>query len=124
MNRGLNLSVNVPERVGQNEAPFRVGVDDFDRLAGHRLENVARANGAAARHVLDQTDHADRVDLGLAAGERVHQADDAGRARHVAFHVLHAGARLDRDAARVEADALADEGDRLGLLRAWRRASA
>ena len=55
---------------------------------------------------------ADRVDLGLARGERLHQPDDAGRARHVALHVLHAGGRLDRDAAGVEAHALADEGDR------------
>ena len=52
--------------------------------------------------------------LRLARGERVHQPDDAGGAAHVALHVLHAGGRLDRDAAGVEADALADEGDRLG----------
>ena len=48
----------------------------------------------------------------LARGQRLHQPDDAGRARHVALHVLHAGGRLDRDAAGVEAHALADEGDR------------
>ena len=50
--------------------------------------------------------------LGLARGERVHQPGDAGRARHVALHVLHAGGGFDRNAAGVEADALADEGDR------------
>ena len=39
--------------------------------------------------------------------------DHAGRAPHVALHVLHAGGALDGDAAGIEADALADEGDRL-----------
>ena len=62
-----------------------------------------------------QADDADGVDLGLARGERVHQAGDGGGAAHVALHVLHAGGRLDRDAAGVEDDALADEGDRLVL---------
>ena len=46
----------------------------------------------------------------------MHQADHAGRARHVALHVLHAGGRLDRNAAGVEAHALADEGERRGAL--------
>ena len=55
---------------------------------------------------------ADRVDLGLAPGQRLHQADHDARAGHVPFHVFHAGGRLDRDAAGVEGDALADEGER------------
>ena len=70
------------------------------------------------RHILDEADGADRIDLGLARGERVHEPDDASGAGHVAFHILHAGGGLDRDAAGVEADALADEGDRLCLARA------
>ena len=44
--------------------------------------------------------------------------DDGGGAGHVALHVLHRGARLDRDAAAVEHDALADEGQRLRAGRA------
>ena len=108
----LVLGVDVVQHVGQHEAALGVGVDDLDGLAVHRLDDVARALGVAVRHVLDEADGADRVDLGLARGERVHQADDAGRARHVAFHVLHAGGGLDRDAAGVEGHALADEGDR------------
>ena len=112
------------ERVGEHEPAFGVGVDDLDRLAGHRGEDVARPDGVAVRHVLDQADHADGVDLGLAARERMHEADDAGRAAHVALHVLHAGGRLDRNAAGIETDALADEGDGLGLLAPSRRANA
>ena len=70
----------------------------------------------AVGHVLDDADGADRVDLGLARRERVHQPDHAGRARHVALHVLHAGGGLDRNAAGVEGHALADEGDRRVVL--------
>ncbi len=69
----------------------------------------------AAGHVFDKADDADGVDLGLARGKRLHQPDDAGGARHIALHILHAGGRLDRNAAGVEADALADEGERLRL---------
>ena len=79
---------------------------DEDALA------VARALRAPVRHVLDEADHAEGVDLRLAGGERMHEADDAGRARHVALHVLHAAAGLDGDAAGIEHHALADEGDR------------
>ena len=46
--------------------------------------------------------------------------DDRGGAAHVLAHQLHAVARLDRDAAGVERDALADEHD----VRAWRRPGA
>ena len=42
----------------------------------------------------------------------MHQSDDAGGARHVAFHVLHAGGGLDRNTSGVEADAFADERNR------------
>jgi hypothetical protein len=54
-------------------------------------------------------------DLGLAGGQRMHQAGDGGGAAHIALHVLHAGGRFDRDAAGVEDHALADEGNRLFL---------
>jgi hypothetical protein len=60
----------------------------------------------------DEADGADGVDPCLARGERMHQADDSGRSRHVPLHVLHPGSRLDRDAAGIEAHSLADEGDR------------
>ena len=50
--------------------------------------------------------------LALRRSQRLHQPGDAGRARHVALHVLHAGRRLDRNSAGVEAHALADERDR------------
>ena len=122
----LELVLHIPEHVGENEPAFGIGIDDLDRLAGHGFDDVARPLRIRPGHVLDEADGADRVDLGLARGERMHQADDAGGARHVALHVLHAGGGLDRNAAGIEDDALADEGDRLRLARLCpcRRASA
>ena len=71
----------------------------------------------ARRHVLHEADDADDVDVRLALAQRMHQPDDAGGAAHVALHVLHAGRRLDGDAAGIEHNALADDGERLGALR-------
>ena len=51
-----------------------------------------------------------------------HRAGDGAGAAHVPLHRFHAGGGLDRDAAGVEGDALADEHDRLRLRR--RRSSA
>ncbi len=119
----LEALVAVPESIGEHETAFGVGVEHLDGLARHRGDDVARTLRVAVGHVLDQPDDADDVDLGLARGERVHQAGDGGGAAHVALHVLHAGGGLDGDAAGVEDDALADEGDRLVLARC-RRSSA
>ncbi len=44
----------------------------------------------AVGHVLDQAEDADRVHLGLAGGQGVHQAGHGARAAHVPLHVLHA----------------------------------
>ena len=66
----------------------------------------------AVGHVLDQAAHADDVGLGLAPRQREHRPCHRARAAHVPLHVFHAGGGLDRDAAGVEGDALADEGGR------------
>src|SRR5215203_2649899 len=108
--------LHVPEEIGEHEPAFRVGVDDLDGLPRHGRHDVARALRGPVGHVLDEADDPDGVDLGLAGSERVHEADDAGRPRHVALHVLHPAARLDGDAARIEDHALADEGDRGGAV--------
>ena len=119
----LELALRVGERVGEHEAAFGVGVQHLDGLAGHGFHHVVRTLRLAVGHVLDQADHADRVDARLARGERLHRADDGGRAAHVALHAHHAGAGLERQAAGIEAHALADEGDRRVFLAA-RRSSA
>ena len=111
----LEAVVGVPQRIGQHEAALGVGVQHLDGLAGHRGDDVAGPLRIAVDHVLDATDDAERIDLGLARGEHVHQPGHRGGAAHVALHVLHAGGRLDRHAAGIEDHALADEGDRLVL---------
>ena len=80
MNCGLKRSWRVPERVGEHEPAFGVGVDDLDGLPGHGFHDVAGALGVAVGHVFDEADDADDVGLRLAGGERVHQAGDAGGA--------------------------------------------
>ena len=112
----LELALRVGERIGQHQPAFGVGVQHFDGLARHRFHHIVRALRLAVRHVLDQADHADGVDLRLARGQRQHRADDGGGAAHVALHAHHAGAGLERQAAGIETHALADEGDRRVLL--------
>src|SRR5690606_31150200 len=109
----LEAVVAVPERVGQYEAAFGVGIEHLDGLARHGCDNVARALGVAVDHVFDQAEYADHIGLGLARGERMHEADHGGGAAHVTLHVLHAGGRFHRVAAGVENHALADKSERL-----------
>jgi hypothetical protein len=52
----------VPERVGEDEPAFRVGVRDLDRLAVRRREDVAGPVGVAAGHVLAGRDDRDDTD--------------------------------------------------------------
>ena len=49
-----------------------------------------------------------------------HGAGHGGAAGHVVFHPLHAVGRFDRDAARVERDAFADEAEHGRRRRAGR----
>ena len=58
-------------------------------------------------------EHAHDVGARLAAGQRQHGTEHGGGPAHVGLHLLHALRRLDRDAAGVEADALADQRQRL-----------
>ena len=65
---------------------------------------------------------ADDVGLRLAPGDQAHGAGDGAGAAHVPLHVFHAAGRLQRDAAGVEGDALADQRDR--LPGSWGRSSS
>jgi hypothetical protein len=66
------------------------------------------------RHVLAGRDETDHADLRLELGHGAQHAEHAGGAAHVELHLIHVARRLDRDAARVERDAFADQHD--GLL--------
>ena len=87
----LEAALGVGERVGQHQSPFRVGVEDFDGLSRQGFEHIVGTDGIAARHILDQPDHAHRIDPRLALGQRHHGAGDGGRPAHVALHAHHAG---------------------------------
>ena len=60
-------------------------------------------------HAAATVDHAQREPE---LGDRAGRLDHRGAAGHVALHVLHVQRRLERDAARVEGDRLADEAER------------
>ena len=92
--RGAEL-LRVPETVAQNQPPLGVGVDDFDGLPRRALQDVARLDRAAARHVLRRRHDADDADRRLEQRDRAHRARDGGAARHVVLHPLHAVGRLD-----------------------------
>jgi len=63
------------QQVGEHQTPLGIGVDDLDGLSRHRGHDVAGALRVAARHVLDQADDTDGVDLCLPPGECADQAD-------------------------------------------------
>uniref|UniRef100_A0A0N5A006 PE-PGRS family protein n=1 Tax=Parastrongyloides trichosuri TaxID=131310 RepID=A0A0N5A006_PARTI len=98
--------------VGQYQTPFRVGRDDLDGFAVHGGQHVGRADGAAVGHVLGQGGDGDHVHRRAGLGQGQDRADHAGGAGHVHLHIAHIGARFDGDAAGIEGDALAQQGDR------------
>src|SRR5207244_12471463 len=55
-----SLPPRVPERVGEDEPPLGVRVDDLDRLAVRGVEDVAGAERIAARQVLGRGADGDR----------------------------------------------------------------
>ena len=111
---GLEPVLAVPNCVGQNETPFRIGVDDLDRLARHRRHHVVRALSIAVGHILNHTQDAHGIHLGLASRQHVHQSGDSRRPAHVCLHALHTHCRFQAIAAGIEANPLTDKGDRLG----------
>ena len=87
----------------------------------HRFNDITRPLRFSVRHILDDAANADRVHLGLAPGERVHEACHRARATHVVLHGVHSRTRFKRDAARVEGHAFADKcnGLRIAVPRAF-----
>ncbi len=60
---GAIFLLNPGHRVTQNEAAFRVGVDDLNRLARHRGHDVTGALCVPVRHILNKAANADDVRL-------------------------------------------------------------
>src|SRR5258708_28890229 len=80
---GIELFLCVPQYIRQDEATLGVGIDHFDRLARVTPDNIAWALRGARRHVLNEADQTDRVDLRLAARERGHQTNYGAGTGHV-----------------------------------------
>ncbi|MNZ36220.1 hypothetical protein D3C78_536340 [compost metagenome] len=106
-------ALGVGQGVAQHQAAFGVGVEDFHGLAAHGGDDVARARSVAARHVLGAGQDAHQVDRQLQFEHGTQGAEHAGGAAHVVLHFIHAGTRLEADAAGVEGDAFADQRVRL-----------
>jgi hypothetical protein len=101
----------VGERVGEDEPPFGVGVEDFDGLAAVGPEHVTRPVGVPTGHVLRGRHVPPHLDRGRDPADRAHRAEDGGPAGHVSLLDLHAAGGLERETTRVEADPLSDERD-------------
>ncbi|RMS21571.1 hypothetical protein ALP71_05800 [Pseudomonas coronafaciens pv. garcae] len=103
----------VGQCIAQHQAAFGVGVENFDCLAAHGGDNVARSRGGAAWHVLGAGQNAHQVDRQFQFEYGAQGAEHTGSAAHVELHLVHAGSGFDADTARVEGDAFADQHERL-----------
>src|SRR5271156_4501684 len=99
----------VGDSVGQDQAAFSVGVDDFDRLAGHRHLDVARFLSASAGHIFGGWNYGDYFDGGLQARDGANRAEHGGAAAHIVFHFFHTVGGLDGNSASIKSDRFADE---------------
>ena len=101
----------VGEGIGKDEPAFSVGVHDLDGLAGHGAEHVAGFVRAAAWHVLRGRQQAHDVERQPERRSGPDRSEHRRAAGHVVLHPVHVLGGLDRDAAGIEGDRLADEGD-------------
>ena len=108
---GLVGEARVGDGVGEDDAALGVGVEHLDRLAVAGRDDVAGAVGVGPGHVFRRGNEADDVERQLEVGRGEHHADHGDAAHLVLFHFVHLRAGLDRDAAGVERDRLADERD-------------
>ena len=97
------------QSIRQYQPAFGVGVDHLDCLASHRGHDVTRTLRVAIRHILDKSDHTHDITRHLARRNRHHRARDGGGTAHVELHVLHALGRLQRDAAGIKGNPLANK---------------
>src|SRR5208337_4803351 len=101
----------VAEAVGQDEAAFGVGVDDFDRLAGHGDLNVSGLLRFAGGHVFGGADNGGNLHFRLEQRDGSHDADHGGGSGHVVFHFFHAVGGFYRNASGVEGYAFANQSE-------------
>ena len=98
------------EGVGEHQPSLGVGVEHLDGLAAVHREHVGRALGGPARHVLGERQVADHAHRQAERRRSPHRGQHRGGAAHVGLHRRPSPwRRLERQAAGVEGDALADQ---------------
>ena len=75
------------QRIGQHQAPFRIGVADLDRQSLARAPHVAGPIGAAADAVLDRRNQHPQLDRGLAAASNSCASASAQAAPPMSFFI-------------------------------------
>ncbi len=103
--------LGVGQRVAQDEAALGVGVGDVDLLAVERGDDVAGPGRVRAGHVLDGRGDRQERRAGRQPGDGGDGRDHGAGTGLVHLHLFHPAGRLDADPARIEADALADDGE-------------
>ena len=102
----------IPQHIGQHQTAFGVSVDHLDRVAFHGFHDVTGALGAPIRHILDQPHQPHDIGLGPAQRQGFHHPGHHPCPAHIHRHLFHPARRLDRDAARIKAHALAHQRKR------------
>ena len=97
--------------VGKHQPAFGIGVADFDRNVGAGVDDVERPHRFRRNCVLCRRHQNPQSDRHAGSHQRRRQAKNGGRPAHVLFHDFHRLRRLQIQPARIEADALADQGD-------------
>ena len=101
----------VRDGVDEGEAALGVRAVNLDGFLAEGMQDVAWAIGPAIGHVFRRGDDADDAVGQVEFCHGAHRANDGCRAAHVEFHIPHAVATFEGDAARVKGDAFADEDD-------------
>ena len=105
-------ALGIGHGITQHQAAFCVGVEDLDGLPAHAGDHITGLGGLAVWHVFSGRNQAHHIEAGLQPGQGLEGAQHTGGAAHVVFHLVHALAGLERDAAGIESDAFANQHHR------------
>ncbi len=111
--------LSVVEAISENEAAFGIGVENFDRFAGHSGKDVSGFVGAGVGHIFRRANDAKDAHGGFKVRDGLHGTEHCGRTGHVVLHFVHVVGGLDGDAAGVEGDAFANEAEDGSVGRRW-----
>ena len=107
--RRLERAARPTHGIGEHQAPFGIGVGDFDGHAVVHRDDVVGAVGLAVDHVLRGAEHRGHAHGQVERCDGLHRAEHGGAAHLVVLHALHAVVDLEAVAAGVVGQGLADE---------------